>query len=70
VVDAPDTNVRPVPITATVAKRFGEPTIAGSLRDPWDRLIVATACDLDAVLVTKDRAIQELAVSGAVRVSW
>lgn len=70
VVDAPDTNVWPVPVTATVAERFGDPAIAGALPDPWDRLIVATAADLDVVLVTKDGDMHKLANQGVVRVIW
>jgi PIN domain nuclease of toxin-antitoxin system len=67
---AADTNLRPVPITPAVAERFGDPTIASTLPDPWDRFIVATALDLDAVLVTKDAAMQRLGREGLVRVIW
>jgi PIN domain nuclease of toxin-antitoxin system len=70
VVDSPDTNVRPVPVTAAIAERFGDPALAGGLPDPWDRLIVATAIDLDVALVTKDRAIHALGAQHLVTVSW
>ncbi|WP_147332086.1 PIN domain-containing protein [Geodermatophilus marinus] len=41
-----------------------------ALRDPWDRLVTATAIDLEAPLVTKDRAITTVGRSGAVEVVW
>ena len=36
VVHSSDTNVRPVPVTAAIAERFGDPVLAGGLPDPWD----------------------------------
>lgn len=41
-----------------------------ALRDPWDRLITATAIDLAVPLVSKDRAITAVAETGAVQVIW
>ena len=42
----------------------------GCLRDPWDRLITATAIDLGAPLVTKDRAITAIGQAGPVEIIW
>ena len=41
-----------------------------ALRDPWDRLITATAIDLGAPLVTKDRAITAIGQAGPVEIIW
>lgn len=70
VVEAPDVNTRPVPITARIAERFGTAQFADALPDPWDRLIVATALELDVLLVTKDRAMHGLADQLPVQVVW
>jgi PIN domain nuclease of toxin-antitoxin system len=63
---APDRNVWPVQIGTAVAERFGDPTLAAALPDPWDRLIVATAVELGVELVTKDQRMHELAQQGYV----
>jgi PIN domain nuclease of toxin-antitoxin system len=57
-------NVHLVEIDAHVVACFGE---TDGLRDPWDRLIVATALSYEAPLVTRDRAVMSL---GAVPVIW
>jgi hypothetical protein len=44
--------------------------ILASLRDPWDRLIVATAIELGVPLITADGAITALSESGVVEVVW
>ena len=41
-----------------------------ALRDPWDRLITATAIVLGVLLVTKDRAVTTIGQAGAVQVIW
>lgn len=41
-----------------------------ALRDPWGRLITATAIDLGAPLITKDRAISTIGDVGAVETIW
>jgi PIN domain nuclease of toxin-antitoxin system len=67
----PDVNARAVPVTSSVANRFGTPAImASQLRDPWDRLIVATAAELGVPLVTKDEKIQDLAPQIGVTAIW
>ncbi len=65
----PDVNVRAVPVTVAIAERFGDPAL-DTLRDPWDRLIVATAIDLGIALLTMDGAITEVGASGVVEVIW
>jgi PIN domain nuclease of toxin-antitoxin system len=40
------------------------------LRDPWDRLIVATAIELDVAPVTADRAMHGFAANSALSVIW
>lgn len=65
----PDVNVRAVSVTPSIADRFGEPALA-ALRDPWDRLIVATAIDLDVPLITRDGAITQVGTTGVVEVVW
>ncbi|HEX9969601.1 MAG TPA: PIN domain-containing protein [Acidimicrobiales bacterium] len=59
-----DTNVHLVAIDAEVLEHFGA---TAQLRDPWDRLIVATALAHDVALVTRDRAISAV---GGVAVVW
>ncbi len=41
-----------------------------ALQDPCDRLITATAMELVAPLIIKDRAITAVAQTGAVEVIW
>ena len=55
----PDVNVRAAPVTETIAERFSDAELA-ALRDPWDRLIVASAIDLGMPLVTKDSVMTDL----------
>lgn len=62
-------NIEAVAITASVAEHFDREELA-TLRDPWDRIIVATAIDLGLPLVTKDRAITALSEAGVVEVLW
>jgi PIN domain nuclease of toxin-antitoxin system len=47
---------------------YFDSTELAALRDPWDRLITATAMEQAAPLVTKDRAITAVAETGAVEV--
>jgi PIN domain nuclease of toxin-antitoxin system len=56
-------------ITGPVVAYFDSAELA-ALRDPWDRLITATAIGLGVPLVTKDRAITAVAKTGAVEVVW
>lgn len=70
VVTSPERNVWPLQITAPVVDRFGDAALTATLADPWDRLIVATAIELGVDLVTKDRAIQELARQEYVSAVW
>ena len=65
----PSWNISSVPITAPVVAYFDSAEMA-ALRDPWDRLITATAIDLGVPLVSKDRAITAVAEAGAVQVIW
>jgi PIN domain nuclease of toxin-antitoxin system len=44
--------------------------MASQLRDPWDRLILATAAELGVPLVTKDEKIQDLAPQIGVTAIW
>jgi PIN domain nuclease of toxin-antitoxin system len=60
VVHDPDLNIHPLPITAEIVERFGDAALA-SLRDPWDRLIVATTLVLGIPLVSADRVIARVA---------
>ncbi len=46
---------------------FDAAALAG-LQDPWDQLITATAIDLGAPLVTKDRALTAIGQAGAVEI--
>jgi len=62
----PATNLVVHPISAATIAHFGI-VPREQLRDPFDRLIVATAAQLRTALVTADRAIS---ATGAVRVIW
>lgn len=53
-------------LDATTMDRLASFPLTG-LPDPWDRLIVATAMQLDLPLVTRDRAIRN---TGAVQTIW
>ena len=67
VVHDPDFNIHHVAVSDEVAEHFGDAALA-ALRDPWDRLIVATALVLDVPLVSADRAIG--ALDAGVEVLW
>lgn len=56
-IDDPDVNVTAYPVDAAVA-RASWSIPRPLLRDPWDRLILATAIALDAPLVSSDAAIR------------
>lgn len=62
----PGTGVELVPVDLGVFRAF-ERIDRAVLRDPWDRLIVATASALGLPLVTRDEAI---AAAGLVPVAW
>jgi PIN domain nuclease of toxin-antitoxin system len=65
----PSWNISPAAITDPVVAYFDSAEVA-ALRDPWDRLITATAIDLELPLVTKDRAITTIGEAGAVDIIW
>lgn len=69
VTEDPSWNISSAAITAPVVAHFDSAALA-ALRDPWDRLIMATAIDLGVPLVSKDRAITAVAETGAVPVIW
>ena len=69
VTEDPSWNISSAAITGPVVAHFDSARLA-ALRDPWDRLITATAIDLGIPLVTKDRAITAVAETGAVEVIW
>ncbi|MGY1637572.1 type II toxin-antitoxin system VapC family toxin [Geodermatophilus sp. SYSU D00742] len=69
VTENPTSNISAVPITASVVAHFDRVELA-ALRDPWDRLITATAIELAAPMVTKDRAITAIAEASAFDVIW
>jgi len=69
VTEDPSWNISSAAITGPVVAYFDSAELA-SLRDPWDRLITATAINLGAPLVTKDRAIASIGEAGAVEVIW
>jgi len=66
---AADLNIRQVAITDRIVERFGDPALA-ALRDPWDRLIVATALELSVPLVTADGVMHRMARPGVLAVVW
>lgn len=51
-----DVNIHEAPIASTTTDQFRTIPL-DRLRDPWDRLSVATAVELGLPLVTRDRAI-------------
>lgn len=53
----PDANLIEEPVTAATAAAFGRIPLT-QLRDPWDRLLVATALDQQLPIVTRDRLIR------------
>jgi len=61
-----ESSLDPIPISANVADAFGAIPLP-ALRDPWDRLIMATAIDLGVPLVSADTRI---AATGLVEVLW
>jgi len=65
----PDVNVSAIPVSEAIADLFGDSALT-TLRDPWDRLIVATAMRLAVPVVTRDSVITELGVAGVVEVIW
>ena len=69
-VTGPERNVWPVHIGTEVVDRFGDPQLTATLPDPWDRLIVATAIELGVELVTKDRAMHQLARQRYMSAVW
>lgn len=69
VTEDPSSNISSVAITGAVVAYFDAAELA-ALRDPWDRLITATATDLGLPLVTKDRVITSIGENGAVDVIW
>jgi PIN domain nuclease of toxin-antitoxin system len=69
VTEDPSWNISPAAITGPVVAYFDSGELA-ALRDPWDRLITATAIHLGAPLVTKDRVITAIGLAGAVEVIW
>lgn len=69
VTEDPSWNIHSAAIAGPVVAHFDSAALA-ALRDPWDRLITATAIDLGVPLVTKDRAITAVAETSAVQVIW
>jgi PIN domain nuclease of toxin-antitoxin system len=65
----PSWNISSAAITGPLVAHFDAAALA-ALRDPWDRLITATAIDLRAPLVTKDRAITAIGRAGPVEIIW
>lgn len=62
----PALNLQLAPVTAATMAQFDRVPLA-ALRDPFDRVILATALDLGIPLVTADRAIS---ATQAVEVIW
>lgn len=58
----PETRFEVAALDATTMDLLASFPLAG-LPDPWDRLIVATAMQLDLPLVTRDRAIRNTGVA-------
>ncbi len=69
VTEDPSWNITSTAITGAIVAYFDSAELA-ALRDPWDRLITATAMNLAAPLVTKDRAITTVGQAGAVEIIW
>ena len=55
-----DTGFQLVPLTVTAAVRAGR--LVDTHRDPFDRLLVATAIELDAALLSADAALDSFGV--------
>ena len=66
VLNDPAQGLDAVPVTLSVAAAFQEIPLQ-TLRDPWDRLITATAKALDVPLVTRDDKIR---TSGLIETIW
>lgn len=62
----PDSSLDPIPITTDVVAAFGSIPLP-AIRDPWDRLIMATAIDLGLPLVSADA---QIAATGLVEILW
>jgi PIN domain nuclease of toxin-antitoxin system len=69
VTEDPSSNIGSVAITGHVVAYFDSAELA-VLQNLGDWLITATAIDLGAPLVTKDRAITSIGEAGAVEVIW
>ncbi len=69
VTEDPSWNISSASITGSLVAHFDSLELA-ALQDPWDRLITATAIDLVAPLVSKDRAITAVAETGVLEVIW
>ncbi len=67
VTEDPSWNISSAAITGPVVAYFDAAALAG-LRDPWDRLITATAIDLGTPIFTKHRAITAIAQAGPVEI--
>lgn len=65
----PDVNVEAVPMSADIAETAVSADLT-TLRDPWDRIITATAIVHDLPLVSAYSAMQGLADQGLVNVIW
>lgn len=65
----PALNISAADITSSVVEHFDRPELQ-ALRDPWDRLITATAIDRGLPLVTRDEAITVVAAEGLLQVVW
>lgn len=65
----PDVNVEAVPMSADIAETAVSADLT-TLRDPWDRIIAATAMVHDVPLVSADSAMNGLADRGLVGVVW
>src|SRR5215218_249487 len=64
--DDPTSPLEGEPITMTITAAFEQIPLT-MLRDPWDRLITATAMTLEVPLVTADAKIRR---SGLVETTW
>ena len=62
----PESSLDPIPISVNTVAAFGSIPLP-ALRDPWDRLIMATAIELKVPLVSADTRI---AGTGLVEVLW